>query len=401
MRYVFVDDSALVYDGYTPLRRPIGGAEKAVIGLASALFERGHDVKVINRVTYAHMADGAYWTPIGDPMAPKAADVLIALRKPTLMGAVRSASHRLLWVVGAPDYLSAPANAPLWESFDASLLFVGHNQARAYAGKVRRGVITPGVRGIYFDTPVVASGRAAVADSMTDHYGYDPADEMASARQAVEAAANVAATAPDDGPEGGTPSEPPLPPPHAVVTTHPLQGLGWLVEVWTRLVHPRLPAARLAVYSAVLSKGLKGEEIPVNIIPILQQVKAAASANVVVVEPRNDEGMAEVYRASRVHLYPCDSGDYACWTLAESQAAGLPAVARSLGGVDERIANGETGYIVPDAEAFANVTLQILGEDGFYKNLSGAAAAPTRRRPWAMAAADLDAFVATLPTPPG
>ncbi len=391
MRYVFIDDSALAYDGYTPLRRPLGGVEKAVAGLASALFERGNDVKVINRVTYAHMADGAYWTPFGDYMAPKSADVLIALRKPMLLGTLRAATHRMLWVVGAPDYLTAEAHAPLWDSFNASLLFLGHNQKRAYKGQVRNRTIVPGVRSVYFEKQVTPPlGEYHSRDPYDESYGYDPADDVAAkaAAAAVEAAANAE-------PEGYRP-----PSPHAVVTTHPLQGLSWLVDVWVRLIHPQMPSARLAVYSAVLTKGLKGEAIPENIGPVLEQVKAAASANVVVVEPRNDEGMAEVYRESRVHLYPGDAQDYACWTLGESQAAGLPAVARALGGVDERIDNGASGYIVPDAEAFANVALQILGNDAVHQNLSEAAANPQRRRPWASAAEELDAYVASLPVAP-
>ncbi len=386
MRYVFIDDSALNYDGYTPMRRALGGAEKALIGLCSALFERGHEVHVINRTSYAHMADGAYWVPMGDPLAPKSTDVLIALRKPALLGSLRSATHRLLLVVGDPAYLAAPANEPLWESFGASLLFIGQNQKRAYKGKVRHSLITPGVRAAYFLKPTTPVQGPQV-ESHPEYY--DPPEETATvlkeADEAVEAAANVQPEEP-----------PPPPPPHAVVTTHPLQGLDWLVDVWTQKIHPQMPAARLAVYSAVLSKGLKGEEIPVAILPVLQKVQAAAGANVVVVVPRNDDGMADVYRESRVHLYPGDKQDFACWTLAESQATGLPAVARALGGVDERIDNGESGYIVPDAEAFANVTLQILRDDAFYKNLS-AAAAPTRRRVWATAVEELEAFVATLP----
>src|SRR5262245_59083948 len=55
LKYVFVDDSPVQYDGYTSMRRPLGGVEKAVGGLAAALAERGHEVKVINRVSYAHM----------------------------------------------------------------------------------------------------------------------------------------------------------------------------------------------------------------------------------------------------------------------------------------------------------------------------------------------------------
>jgi glycosyltransferase involved in cell wall biosynthesis len=385
MRYVFVDDSALAYDGYTPLRRPMGGMEKAVIGLAHALFERGHDVKVINRVAYAHMAEGAYWAPFGDASAPKQADVLIALRKPQLMGLMRAANHRLLWVMGAPDYLTAPAHEPLWDSFGASLLFIGHNQKRAYTGKVRSIVIAPGVRRTYWEPPA-PPGHVPIP--MPDDYGYDP--EAEAARQASEDAARKVA-------EAAVQEPPVIPPAHAIVTTHPNHGLLWLVDVWCRLIHPQMPTARLSVYSAVLSKGIKGEEIAADMLPILEQVMAAVKANVVILDPRNDEGMAQAYRESRVHLYPGDAGDFACWTLGESQAAGVPAVARALGGVDERIDNGSTGYIVPDDAAFANVTLQILGDDGVYENLSTAAKAVARRRPWALAAEELDNFIATLP----
>ena len=385
MRYVFVDDTALAYDGYTPLRRPLGGMEKAVIGLTNALFERGHDVKVINRVAYAHMAEGAYWVPFGDAMVPKQTDVLIALRKPPLMGLMRAASHRLLWVMGAPDYLTASVHEPLWDSFGASLLFVGHNQKRAYKGKVRSAVIAPGVRPTYWEPP---APPAHVPIPMPDDYGYDP--EAEAARQMSEEAARKAA-------EEAATAPPAIPPAHAIVTTHPSQGLLWLVDIWTRLIHPQMPNARLSIYSAVLSKGIKGEEIPEGMLPILEQVMAAVKANVVILDPRNDEGMAQAYRDARVHLYPGDAGDFACWTLAESQAAGVPAVARGLGGVDERLDNGSTGYIVPDDTAFANVTLQILGNDDVYKTLSEAARAVARRRPWALAAEELDAFIATLP----
>jgi hypothetical protein len=349
MRYVFIDDSPLSYDGYTPLRRAIGGQEKAVIG---------------------------------DSMQPKSAEVLIALRKPPLMGFLRAASHRLLWVMGAPEYLSAPVHEPLWNSFGASLLFIGQNQKRAYTGNVRNTVLTPGVRNVYWE-PETAPQTVPIP--MPDDYGYDPHAEAAAeaARKAVAEAANQPAPA--------------LPPPHAIVTTHPLHGLSWLVDVWTRLIHPQMPTARLAVYSAVLGKGLRGEEIPVDMHPILLQVKAAAGANVVVVDPLPDEGMARAYRASRVHLYSGDKNDFACWTLGESQMAGTPAVARNLGGVDERIDNGQTGYIVPDESAFASVTLQILGNDDVYRGLATAAGDPVRRRAWATAAEQLDNFVATLP----
>ncbi|MHB1205788.1 MAG: glycosyltransferase [Rhodospirillaceae bacterium] len=388
MRYVLVDDS-IPYDGYTSGRRPLGGAEKAVAGLATALQLRGHDVHVINKTTYAHMADGAYYAPFNDPMTPKTADVLIAMRKPALLGAIRNVKHRMLWVVGAPDYLNAPANMPLWNSFRPSLMFVSQAQARQYKGLLKSLVVTPGVRPEFFSTPPAYVAAAGVAADYFTEPAPEPIPELdpTPESEAVSAAAAASLILPEPAPA----------PPHAIVTTHPMHGLTWLLDMWQLEVHPRMPEARLAVYSASLSKGLRGEAVAENLTPILDQIREAAQQNVVVVDPLNDEGMGAVYRASRVHLYPGSSQDYACWTLAESQAAGLPAVARGFGGVEERVINGETGYLVPDTEAFANVTLEILKNDAVRKNLGDAAGAVTRRRTWAEAAAEVDAFCAALP----
>jgi glycosyltransferase involved in cell wall biosynthesis len=370
MQYVFVDDSPLQYDGYTNLRRAIGGAEKAVGGLASALAERGHEVKVINRTTYAHMADGAYYTPFGDSWAPKAADVIIAMRKPSLLGHLRQAKHRLLWVTGAPEYLTAEVNTPLWESFNPGLIFLSDLQHSAYKGKLPRMVMNPGVRAPYWEPPLVH-------ESDPHEEALNP--ELYAARMAVAAAM-------PQGPPG----------PYAIVTSHPLHGLSWLLDLWTTRIHTAMPTARLSIFSASLSKAQRGEGIADDLAPVFAQVQAAASANVAIADPISDDGMAAVFRTARVHLYPGHAQDYVCWTLGESQAAGLPAVARALGGTVERIANGQTGYVVPDADAFANVALQILGDDGVYTSLNEEACRPTRRRTWTMAADELDSFVASL-----
>jgi glycosyltransferase involved in cell wall biosynthesis len=359
MRYVLVDDS-IAYDGYTPMRRALGGPEKAVISLATALQLRGHEVNVINRTTYAHMADGAYYTPFGDTLLPKAADVLIAMRKPALLGAVRQVKHRLLWVVGSPDYLRASANQTLWDSFKPAVLFVSPAQARTYTGALPTSVIVPGVRSAYLDHPMTA-----------------PQGEFAGVPGPV--------------------NEPRTQAPTAVVTTHPMQGLTTILDLWEHEIFPRAKEARLDIYSATLSKALKGEAAPEDISPIVDQIRQGDVYNINVIEPKADDGMAAAFRAARVHLYPGQAADYACWTLAESQAAGLPAVARPSGGTEERIVNGQTGYLVPDSAAMANVAVEILTNESVYKSLSEAAAHASRKRTWAEAAAELDAFVATLP----
>ncbi|MCB2109304.1 MAG: glycosyltransferase [Rhodobacteraceae bacterium] len=361
MHYVLVDDS-ISFDGYTSSRRPMGGAERAFASLPGALVKRGHSVTVLNRIQYPTWCEGAKWRPIDDIAGVVDADVLIAMRKPALLGTVRQVKQRILWCTGTVDYLTGAAVKNLFDSLTPALMFVSATQQASYKGSERAAVIAPGVKPAFFEQKQEAEPFPEV--------GHD-------------------IPMPVRGPNY-------VPPPHAVITTHPQQGLVWLLDIWTKIVHPQVPSARLAVYSAVLSKGIKGEAVPEGIEPILDMVKSAASANVVVVEPRSDKGMAEIYRSSRLHMYPSFSQDLACWTLRDSQAAGCPAVARTSGGAEEVISNGETGFLVPDAEAFGNVAVQVLTHDGTYKNLSETAGAETRRRTWEAAAADVDEFVASL-----
>lgn len=362
MHYVLIDDS-FAFDGYTSSRRPLGGAEKAFASLGGALVKQGHSVTVLNKVQYPTWCEGAKWRPLDDPQLTTEADVVIAFRKPGLLGTVRQAKHRLLWVTGPSDYLNTPGVDGLFDSLKPTVVFVSPLQRTMFKGKAPTAVIAPGARNTFFEETQVE---------------IDPFPELS---QAAEPHAPVRLA---------------IPPPHAVVTTHPQQGLAWLVDIWAKIIHPQMPQARMAVYSATLHKGTKGEEIAPEMKAILELVQGAAAMNIVVVDPRSDRGMTDVYRTSRVHLYPSFSQDIACWTLQESQAAGLPAVARNVGGAAEHVINGQTGFLVPDAMAFGNVALQILGDDNVYKSLSAAAADVSRRRTWDMVALDFDALVASL-----
>ncbi len=365
MHYVLIDDS-VPFDGYSASRRPLGGAEKALGNLAAALVTRGHTVTVLNKTPYPVTADGVRYKPLEDlPERPMEADVVIAFRQPHLLGTVRKAKHRLLWVVAPPEYLTAPANNNLWESFKPMVLFVSEQQKALYTGALPNRVIAPGVGSAFYEAPVMLTSSPEYQSQ------FDPTIEV------------------------------PKTPPHAVVTTHPLHGLVWITEIWRRLIYPQMNEARLAIYSTVLAKGIRGESVPDNIQPVLERVKMATDSNVVVVDPRGDRGMVEIYRASRIHFYPGHPQDYACWTLTESQAAGTPAIARDQGSVGERIVNGQTGYLVPDAAAVANVALQILRDDATYESLSKAAADETRRRTWEMVAAEVDALVLETPAAKG
>ena len=45
--------------------------------------------------------------------------------------------------------MESPANAPLWESFNPTLLFVSPQQQRTYGGTLPHRLLTPGVAAIF------------------------------------------------------------------------------------------------------------------------------------------------------------------------------------------------------------------------------------------------------------
>ncbi len=336
MRITLIDDS-IPFDGFTPGNRPLGGAEKAFASLPGALVRRGHQVTVINRCRFAMTIEGAQWLPF-DKERPAAADLLVAYRRPELLGAIRNSAKRVLWLA-QPARLIAKQREVL-DAYKPILVFQSRAHHETWHGLLTACMIPPGVRQDYLNEAV---------------------------------------------PE-------PVHPPRAVCTTHPAHGLDWLIRLWVERVHPACPEAELHVYSAVLDKGQTGQEVPDGIKPVLAQALAARAQGVIIHAPKSDPGMAEAYLAARVHLYPGHVDDMASWTLAESQALGLPAVARPLGAAPERIRNAETGYVVPDDEAFANVTLQLLTNGDLFWGMNRDCRLHQRDRSWDAVAADFEAI---------
>jgi glycosyltransferase involved in cell wall biosynthesis len=183
----------------------------------------------------------------------------------------------------------------------------------------------------------------------------------------------------------------PADPPRAVVTTHPAHGLDWLLDLWSGHIRPQAPTAELWIYSAILDRGMQGGEVPEEMRSLLAKVKEAGTHGVRVAPPMGDSDMAEVYRSARVHLYPGHAEDMGCFTLVESQACGLPAVARPLGAAGERIRDGQTGCLAPDDAAFANVAARLLSDEATYGTLSRDAQLLARTRTYELMAAEFEA----------
>lgn len=336
MRLTFVDDS-ISFDGFSATSRPLDGPEKALVYLPAALAARGHGVYVFNRCKAPRDCFGARWE-ILDSAPPPETDALIALRRPALLDLV-PAKKKFLWVAGDPAVL-ASGDAALAIERQRPLMVFASEAARSRwpnATRVSTRIVEPGIAAAYLEDEPMA-----------------PAD-----------------------------------PPRAVATAHPLSGLEWLLRVWIERIRPAVPTAELHVYSAILDRGRLGAEIPSSVRPVLSLAQAGAPHGVVIHRPLADPGMAEIYRASRVHLHPGADGETYVGTVAESQAVGLPGVGRTLGqAVWARIVDGQTGALCADDSRFATAAIELLSDIGLFERMSAAARRLQSGRSWHVAAAE-------------
>ena len=340
MLVTLVDDS-IPYNGMTPAYQPIGGAEKAFASLPAALARQGHVVRAVNRSPNSLSFENVSWIH-WDGRRPPITEVLIAFRKPLLLEFTRATRARILWVTGPPAYLHRPAVHDVLSRTDAKLVFLGNAHSEAYR--------TEGENAIYY---------RSIAPGVREEYR--SVEEM-------------------------TPDDPPV----AVVTTHPRHDLDWLLDLWAERIRPKAPNAELQVYSAALKRAEDGEEIADELKPVHEKARAGAEHGVSIVAPSGDRDMAKVYARARVHLYPGSEREMYCSTLAESQAVGLPAVARPMRAVKERFTDRQSGFLAPDDDAFVENALAMLNDDDAFWTASKTARRTGRGRSWDSVASEFE-----------
>jgi glycosyltransferase involved in cell wall biosynthesis len=339
MRITFVDDS-FPFDGYSPTSQPLGGPEKAFASLPAALALRGHDVQVFNRCAFPVTAGGAAWHPMEDQPLDET-DVLVAFRQPRLLGFVANAKRRFLWTGGPPEELAQTAEQAHLVRHQPTLIFMSETQRERFVNTLAlpAKVIEPAITASYLDE--------------------DPMN--------------------------------PAEPPRAITTSHPLAHLGWVLKLWTDKIRPAVPNAELHVYSALLNKGDLGAEVPDAVKPVLELAIAGREHGIMVLRPQADPQMAEAYRAARVHIYPGQVGEPLAWTLAETQATGLPAVTMASSALmPARVVDGQTGKVAPAEANFVAGIVDLLTDRAMFDRMSAAARLLKRGRTWAIAAAEFE-----------
>ncbi len=338
MLVTLIDDS-IPFNGFTPASQPLGGAEKAFASLPAALARAGHTVRVINRSPHSMGIEDVSWVN-WEGRRPPITEVLIAFRKPRLLEFVRATSARVLWLTGPADYLDRPQVKDMLERTEARLVFLGRTHQDSYTGSGESSSrnISPGVRDEYRD-----------------------AGEMK----------------PDETPT-------------AIVTTHPKHGLDWLLDVWTSRIRPKVPNAEMHIYSAAFKVAGSGTVLPDDLNEIYRKALAAEQDGIVFKSPAGDRDMSRTYQRARVHLYPGSEREMYCSTLAESQAVGVPAVARPMGAVKERVIGDKSAFLTDVESDFADHAIRMLSDEEDWTSASIVARRHGRSRSWDTTASEFE-----------
>jgi glycosyltransferase involved in cell wall biosynthesis len=323
MADVVMTDDGIAFDGTTPSRAPLGGAEAAFLTLAEALAARGHRVFARNRCAAPVTYSGVDWAPLERGLPPSC-DLYIANRGHRLIGLGAPQRRRLFWIHNPGTYLRKWRYArELWRH--------------------RPVIITSGAyhaKSVPWWLP--SGGRAVIPYALEEEFRHAPP---------------LAAP----------------PPPRAIFTSNPLRGLDWLLDRWERQIHPALPQAELHLYCGPTVYGVQGERKAEAMNAVLSRAEGMAAAGVRRFAPLPRGKLIPALRGARIMLYRGDPGETFCRAVAEAQVLGVPAVVQPIGALAERVVDGVTGFLAPSDAAFAQRAIALLTDDTLWRRQHEAA----------------------------
>lgn len=323
MAHIVMTDDGIEFDGMSPARGPLGGAETAFLIAAESLAVRGHRVEVRNRCAAPIFHNDVDWAPLASGV-PESCDLYIANRSDHLIGLAPYARRRVFWVHNPGRYLRK------WRYVSA-------------LWRYRPMIVTTGP---YHESTVPrwmpSGGRVSIPYAIPEAF-----------RHATPLTA--------------------LPPPRAIFTSNPLRGLDWLLDLWEKRINPALPQAELHLYCGPSVYGAVGEAKAAPMRDVLSRVDGLARKGVRLFAPLPRAELIAALRGSRVMLYRGDENETFCMAVAEAQALGVPAVVQPLGSLPERVRNGVTGFVAGDEESFARHAIALLSDDALWRQQHEAA----------------------------
>jgi glycosyltransferase involved in cell wall biosynthesis len=344
--FLFADDG-IKFDGLSPERGPLGGAESAFIFMLEALAKRGHRISVRNNCGEAMMHKGVSWKPLYEKW-PDDVDVYVANRGWKVLDKMPQVKKRVFFVHNPATYMVKWRYMRRLLKWRPKIVFSGNHHAATYPA---------------WAPPWGQEYRVVIPYGITDLFrGYKPLE---------------------------------IPPkPKVVFTSNPLRGLDWLLQLWEKEIYPHVPAAELHLFCGVETYKAAGTELGAKIEKILDVARGLSNKGVVLRTPLPKPELVHELRSARALLYKGDVGESFSLALGEAQAMGVPIVVQDIGCVAERVRDGETGYVENNDHKFAARAVEILKNDDEWRRLHEAALKLQQNWGWDNAAAEFEKLAA-------
>lgn len=320
MYEIVMADNGIEFDGTTPSKKPLGGAESGFVKLAETFVARGHKVTAFSNCKESLEHNGVYWHPVEKDknlLSVMEPDLYIAHRGDKVITSVPKAKNTAFLIQNPAKYLLKWRYFQKLASVHPTLVFIGDYHKTTYP---------------CFMPPWGKDKKQVIKFAVSDPF------------MSVKTLENP-------------------PKPKAIFTSNPLRGLDWLLSIWEDKIYPKVPEAELHVFSGAATYGAAGDEKAEQMNAILKRAENLKDKGVVLRNPVGKDELCEELSSSRVMLYKGDENETFCFSLAEAQAAGLPCVVQPIGSVVERVIDSQTGYIRQDEDEYAKAAIEVLTND--------------------------------------
>lgn len=302
MRVAILDCTKTNYNEERAPHLSLGGIERCVLSLSRALYNKGLDVRVFNASPAPSTYQNITWAPLS-AATDFQADIVIACNDARLFDTYTAQSgHKdfkpFLW-------LHNPVN--LWKTIRKGRLsaiirwrpvavFLGKTQQQATSNFIpfsQKTIIEHGIENTILNEQISHAPR----------------------------------------------------PPHAAFISQSYRGLDDVIDVWKNFIHPKLPNAKLDVYSQT------AQPLHLEKFGITQKGRMTRAQ------------LLSELSDKRLMFIPGHRDETYCLAAAESLCLGIPVITYGYGSLKERVADKKTGIIATTPAEFAEQSIAILTDD--------------------------------------
>ena len=167
---------------------------------------------------------------------------------------------------------------------------------------------------------------------------------------------------------------------NALVTTHPLNGLDWLLDIWINLISLKIPWAEMHIYSHTLFKRSFIKNIKINNLKL--KLFKYKNNGILIKRPQSENEFIKTLANYRVHINPSNDVSSLPFSIIESQARGLPIVSRENNVIYDYVYHNETGFVTNDPDNFAKKTIDLLTDNNLFLRMNSNAKLNNKINNW-------------------